>query len=51
VRAIARRGRAHLEHKLRELVNPELRKRPHFGPNIKKLNGWQPETWRSRIGS
>jgi mRNA interferase RelE/StbE len=51
VRAIARRGRAHREHKLRELVYRELRKRPQFGPNIKKLKGWQPETWRYRTGS
>ena len=35
----------------RSMVHSELRKRPHFGPNIKKLRGWQPETWRYRIGS
>lgn len=51
LRAIAKGGHGRVEHKLRELVYPELAKRPHFGPNIKKLRGWQPETWRYRIGS
>jgi mRNA interferase RelE/StbE len=49
--AIARGGNARIERKLREVVYPELRQRPHFGPNIKRLKGWQPETWRYRIGS
>ena len=51
LRAIARGGNARIEHKLRAVVYPELRQRPHFGPNIKKLKGWEPETWRYRIGS
>lgn len=49
--AIARSGQGRIERKLREVVYPELRERPHFGPHIKRLKGWQPETWRYRIGS
>ena len=51
LRAIAKGGHVRVESKLRELVYPELCARPHFGPNIKKLRGWEPETWRYRIGS
>ena len=36
--------------KLRRLVYP-LREHPHFGPHIRKLKGYAPETWRYRIGS
>ena len=36
--------------KLRTLVYPRLRDQPYFGPNIKKLKGFSPETWRYRIG-
>ena len=51
LRAIARGGHARVERKLRDVVYPELRTRPHFGRNIKRLKDWQPETWRYRIGS
>lgn len=44
----ARRGK--IEAKLREFVYPQLRAQPYFGPNIKKLRGFKPETWRYRIG-
>ena len=36
--------------KLRGYVYPQLRQQPHFGPNIKKLRQWKPDTWRYRIG-
>ena len=49
--AIARAGQAKVETKLREIVYPQIRQRPHFGPHIKKLEGFSPETWRYRIGS
>lgn len=39
-----------LERKLRESVYPQLRAQPYFGPNIKKLRSFDPETWRYRIG-
>lgn len=36
--------------KLEDYVYPQLREEPHFGPNIKKLRDFTPETWRYRIG-
>jgi len=36
--------------KLREYVYPLLRTSPTFGPNIKRLRGLSPPTWRYRIG-
>lgn len=49
--AIARGGRGKVESKLRGTVYPQLRHQPFFGPQIKKLKAYQPETWRYRIGS
>ena len=51
VRKIARSGQGGLEEKLRTYVYPQLRQRPHFGPHIRKLKNWKPETWRYRVGS
>ena len=28
-----------------------MARHPHFGPNVKKLGGYEPETWRYRIGA
>jgi mRNA interferase RelE/StbE len=39
-----------LQGKLRTYVYPRLRKNPFVGPNIKKLKGYTPDTWRYRIG-
>ncbi len=39
-----------IENKLRDYVYPQLRKMPYFGTNIKKLRGYEPKTWRYRIG-
>ena len=39
-----------LPRKLAEYVYPQLRMEPYFGPNIRKLQGYNPETWRYRIG-
>ncbi len=36
--------------KLTEYVYPQLRNEPFLGPNIKKLKGYDPATWRFRIG-
>lgn len=41
---------AALRKKLASFVYPQLRKGPFFGPNIRKLKGYNPETWRYRIG-
>lgn len=48
---IAMSGQRKLGQKLQEFVYPQLRSHPHFGPNIKKLKGYTPDTWRYRIGS
>ncbi len=50
VRALDARQRAFVETKLKRYVYPQLRIRPHLGPNVKKLQGYHPETWRYRIG-
>jgi mRNA interferase RelE/StbE len=51
LRQIARSGRTKVVAKLHEFVYPQLGEHPHFGPNIKKLRGFEPDTWRYRIGS
>lgn len=42
--------RTPLRRKLETYVYPQLAREPHVGPNIQKLRGWRPETWRYRIG-
>ena len=49
--AIARGGDRRVLEKLRETVYVQLRIQPRFGPQLKRLKGYQPETWRYRIGS
>jgi mRNA interferase RelE/StbE len=49
--ALDKSVRDKLKEKLRDYVYPQLKTQPHFGPNIKKLRNWEPETWRYRIGS
>jgi mRNA interferase RelE/StbE len=39
-----------LRTKLRNYVYPQLRQAPWYGPNVRKLRGYEPETWRYRIG-
>lgn len=39
-----------LRKKLDTHVCPQLREEPFFGPNIQKLRGYTPDTWRYRIG-
>lgn len=41
---------APLRRKLETYVYPQLAREPHVGPNIQKLHGWHPDTWRYRIG-
>jgi mRNA interferase RelE/StbE len=48
---IARAGRADIVRKLREVVYPQLARHPHFGPHVRKLQGYVPDTWRYRIGA
>ncbi len=49
--AIDRAGLGRITKKLHDVVLPELRRQPHFGPHIKKLKSYAPETWRYRIGA
>jgi len=51
LKQIALSGRRKVTQKLVDFVYPQLREHPHFGPNIKKLKGFDPETWRYRIGA
>ena len=50
LKAIARGGERRVLEKLRETVYAQLRIQPRFGPQIKRLKGYAPETWRYRIG-
>ncbi|MDE0101060.1 MAG: type II toxin-antitoxin system RelE/ParE family toxin [Bryobacterales bacterium] len=51
LQSIARAGHGRIAGRLRRTVCPQLKDRPHFGPHIRKLKGYAPETWRYRIGS
>ena len=51
LRRIARAGQEDLLEKLRGVVYPQLRQHPHFGPHIRRLKGFEPPTWRYRIGA
>ena len=39
-----------IREKLDAYVYPQMRQEPFFGPNIRKLRGYSPDTWRYRIG-
>ena len=39
-----------VESKLQKYVYPQIKEQPYYGPNIKKLQGYSPETWRYRLG-
>ena len=39
-----------LQRKLQGYVYPQLRDGPFYGPNIRKLRDYTPDTWRYRIG-
>lgn len=51
VRLLARNKMRFIEEKLAEYVHPQLKKEPHWGPNIKRLKGFDPPTWRYRVGN
>ena len=48
---LARAGEPTVVSKLERIVYPQLRRYPHFGPNIRKLKDLEPDTWRYRIGA
>ncbi|MBU0479186.1 type II toxin-antitoxin system RelE/ParE family toxin [bacterium] len=39
-----------LRKKLDSYVYPQIKTKPFWGNNIKKLQGYSPDTWRYRIG-
>ncbi len=39
-----------IENKLQEIIYPQLKKNPFYGPHIKRLKNLSPPTWRFRIG-
>lgn len=43
--------RERLEETLRQRIYPRLSAQPHHGPGIRKLRGYEPGTWRYRLGS
>ena len=51
LRCIGSPGQPKVAQKLRDYVYPQLSEHPHFGTNIKKLKGFDPDTWRYRIGA
>lgn len=51
LRQIARAGRDDIVRKLRQVVYLQLVHHPHYGPHIRKLQGYTPDTWRYRIGA
>ena len=44
------RDAAFLRKKLAGYVYPQIKVEPFWGNNIKKLQGYTPDTWRYRIG-
>ncbi len=48
---LARAGEQTVVAKLERIVYPQLRRHLHFGPHIRKLKDFEPDTWRCRIGA
>jgi len=44
------KDKSFIQKKLSTYVYPQIKQSPWFGNNIKKLKGYDPETWRYRIG-
>ena len=47
---LSSRDSSFLRKKLDSFVYPQIKKEPFWGNNIKKLQGYSPDTWRYRIG-
>ena len=47
---VSPREQSLVQKKLEKIVYPQLREQPHFGNHVKKLKGYEPESWRYRIG-
>lgn len=51
IQLMARNKMRFIEEKLLEYVYPQLKNEPHWGMNIKRLKGFDPPTWRYRVGN
>ena len=50
IEILPRKDNELIKKKLLGYVYPQLKQEPHFGINIKKLHGYEPDTWCYRIG-
>jgi len=50
LKMLSSRDAAFLRKKLHSFVYPQIKTEPFWGNNIKKLQGYTPDTWRYRIG-
>ena len=50
IKKLSSRDASFLRKKLDSFVYPQIKKEPLWGNNIKKLQGYSPDTWRYRIG-
>lgn len=50
LKKISSRDSVFLKRKLNSFVYPQLKVEPFWGNNIKKLQGYTPDTWRYRVG-
>jgi mRNA interferase RelE/StbE len=51
LKKLTSRDATFLRRKLDSFVYPQIRAEPFWGNNIKKLQGYTPDTWRYRIGN
>jgi mRNA interferase RelE/StbE len=47
---LSSRDAAFLRNKLDSYAYPQIKKEPFWGANVKKLQGYSPDTWRYRLG-
>ncbi len=50
IQKISKRDKSFIVKKLTHYVYPQVKEEPHYGNNMKKLVGYNPEIWRYRIG-
>lgn len=50
IERLPRKDNELIKKKLLGYVYPQLKQEPHFGTNIKKMHGYEPDIWRYRIG-
>ena len=50
LKKLSSRDASFLRKKLDSFVYPQIKTEPFWGNNIKKLQGYSPDTWRYRIG-